>query len=516
MSIISHILQGLCELSPRQRLFFAHLLCLWPCLQGRFTLLNLSRYSSYSERAFRRHLARPFPWLAFNAALLASTQEVGEEAMLAQDASFVPKSGKATAGVGRFYNGCSQRVEKGLELSLVAVVDLSRNTAYALHAQQTLPTSGKPASTEGTLCKDLLHLRATQKHWPKGVRHLAVDGAYARQTFVEGACDLGLQVVSRLRTNANVRYLYTGPQSGRGRRKLYDGKVKWKELDLERWHDEGEVEAGVALYSATLNHKSLKRTIKVALLLTNRKGKQRRILLFSTDLKLSGQKIVRLYRARFQIEFLFRDAKSGAGLTHCQSRSEQTLHNHWNAAFAVVNLAKLTANPLQSLMPPPSPLALADRSSAMFTSSKSFSAPWDSTGMQLKPILASIHSKTTALSLPELSELLLDENSKPVRKQFSKPYVYYLGSHQGCGCGFSYGQYDYEEAEENAACESVRHLSEYLAQAVEIVGPVELFSCWDGDQEDEPTFHESKTAEEIGGEVFWFQERQLTKITSSK
>ena len=340
MSIVSHILQGLCDLTPHQRRFFAHLLSLWPCLNGRFTVFNLSRHSLSCERTFRRHLARPFPWGDFNAALLTSSPQLGEELMLAQDASFVPKSGRSTAGVGRFYNGCAQRVEKGLELSLIAVVDLSHNTAYALHARQTLPVAD-----QDTVCKDLAHLRATQKHWPQGVRHLTVDGAYARQTFVEGACDLGLEVVSRLRSDANLRYLYIGPQSGRGRRKLYDGKVVWKELDLKRWQHEGEVETGVHLYSATVNHKSLKRTLKVALLLTNRKGKQRRVLLFSTDLKLTGHKIVRLYRARFQIEFLFRDAKSHAGLTHCQSRSPQTLHNHWNAAFSVVNLAKLTHKP---------------------------------------------------------------------------------------------------------------------------------------------------------------------------
>lgn len=340
MSLVSHILQGLCELSPRQRRFFAHLLGLWPCINGRFTLLNVSRYSRYSrygERTFRRHLAQPFPWGAFNASLMDSSGTTHGEVMLAQDASFVPKSGKATAGVGRFYNGCSQRVEKGLELSLLAVVDLSHNTAYALHAKQTLPSPGEA-------CKDLAHLRATQKHWPKGVRHLAAGSAYARRSFVDGACGLGIDVVSRLRADANVRALYTGPQSGRGRPKLYAGKVMWKQLDLKRWHDEGELESGVHLYSATVNHVSLKRNIRIALLVTTtRKGRERRVLLFSTDLALSGAEIVRLYRARFQIEFLFREAKSRAGLTHCQSRKPQTLHNHWNAAFTVVNLAKINA-----------------------------------------------------------------------------------------------------------------------------------------------------------------------------
>lgn len=108
----------------------------------------------------------------------------------------------------------------------------------------------------------------------------------------------------------------------------------------------------------------------------------------------------------------------------------------------------------------------------------------------------------------------LDEQAKVVRKQFSQTHVYYLGSHQGCGCGFSYGQYDYGEAEERAAHESVRRLSEYLSQAIHIAGPLELYSCWDGDQEAEPEFQESITPKEIGGEAFWFQERQFTKITN--
>ena len=35
----------------------------------------------------------------------------------------------------------------------------------------------------------------------------------------------------------------------------------------------------------------------------------------------------------------------------------------------------------------------------------------------------------------------LVERDEPVRRQFSKPHVYYVGSHEGCGCGFQYGQY---------------------------------------------------------------------------
>ena len=48
----------------------------------------------------------------------------------------------------------------------------------------------------------------------------------------------------------------------------------------------------------------------------------------------------RYYKARFQIEFLFRDAKQFTGLCDCQARSEKALHSHFNASFAALNLIK--------------------------------------------------------------------------------------------------------------------------------------------------------------------------------
>jgi hypothetical protein len=63
-------------------------------------------------------------------------------------------------------------------------------------------------------------------------------------------------------------------------------------------------------------------------------------LLFSTDTALDALSIVRYYQARFQIEFLFRDAKQFTGLMDCQARSEKALHSHFNASFAALNLIK--------------------------------------------------------------------------------------------------------------------------------------------------------------------------------
>ena len=63
---------------------------------------------------------------------------------------------------------------------------------------------------------------------------------------------------------------------------------------------------------------------------------------------MDAPKIVRYYRSRFQIEFAYRDANQHYGLTHCQARSENKLHFHFNAALTAVNWVKtewLQGNP---------------------------------------------------------------------------------------------------------------------------------------------------------------------------
>ena len=69
----------------------------------------------------------------------------------------------------------------------------------------------------------------------------------------------------------------------------------------------------------------------------------RRAVLFSTDVDLDALTIYRYYKARFQIEFLFRDAKQFTGLTDCQARSQAKLNFHFNASLSAVTLAKLEA-----------------------------------------------------------------------------------------------------------------------------------------------------------------------------
>ncbi|PZO51580.1 MAG: hypothetical protein DCF14_08755 [Phormidesmis priestleyi] len=66
-----------------------------------------------------------------------------------------------------------------------------------------------------------------------------------------------------------------------------------------------------------------------------------------SDVEQDPTQIMQFYKLRFQIEFLFRDAKQFTGLCACQARSVKKLDFHFNASFTALNLAKLEA-PLSS------------------------------------------------------------------------------------------------------------------------------------------------------------------------
>ena len=56
---------------------------------------------------------------------------------------------------------------------------------------------------------------------------------------------------------------------------------------------------------------------------------------------MSAETIYRYYTVRFQIEFLFRDAKQFVGIMDFQTRSEQRIAFHVNASLTALNCLKL-------------------------------------------------------------------------------------------------------------------------------------------------------------------------------
>jgi IS4 transposase len=73
----------------------------------------------------------------------------------------------------------------------------------------------------------------------------------------------------------------------------------------------------------------------LVIVFTYKKGKWTHKNYFSTDLNLGAKKLIEYYRSRFQIEFLYRDAKQNTSLNHCQARSENKLKMHFNLANGI-------------------------------------------------------------------------------------------------------------------------------------------------------------------------------------
>ncbi len=135
-------------------------------------------------------------------------------------------------------------------------------------------------------------------------------------------------------------WLYRGPYSGRGRPKIYDGKVN-TEKDLHRFEYIGELDTGESIYTGVVHSKCLKCPIRMVMLRIQRDTKIGISLLYSTDTELDAMTIIRYYKARFQIEFIFRDAKQYTGLMDCQSCRKESIHTQINASFAALNALKL-------------------------------------------------------------------------------------------------------------------------------------------------------------------------------
>ena len=308
-------------------------------IRGKVNFTNLSRYCSFCERSLRRWFSKPFDFEAFNRHFLEQVNLPGSLQLFAMDASFLPKSGKKTYGLDWFWNGCLGRTEKGLEISLIALIDSSAQAAYALSARQT---PARAATKLSRLELYLQHLQETRSYLPNSVTCGVCDSYYAKKNFVDGVCDLNLNLISKLRIDADMRFLYTGPQKPRGRRRRYGAKVRLD--DLSGFEYAGTLANEVQLYTSLVHHASLKRVIRIVVLLNlSNPVKPRQALLFSSDTDLTAQEIVERYSARFQIEFLIRDAKQFTGLSDCQARNQAALHFHINASLAAVNLARLEA-----------------------------------------------------------------------------------------------------------------------------------------------------------------------------
>jgi hypothetical protein len=289
-----------------------------------------------TEKSYRLGFSKFFDWFQFNYTL--ARQHCSKEMIAVFDPSYIKKSGKHTYGMGMFWSGVRQKALRGLEIVCLAFVDVTNGTAMHGIAEQT--PSPKSLKESG---KTMVHhyVSILEKHIKdiKTVtRYLAVDGYFMKKDFIKPLLKQELHIVTKARQDANLMYVYKGKQKGgRGRPKLYDGKINIAAIDKRKikccYRDSDK-----EVYTAIVYCVQLKQMVLAAFIYYGNKDKPE--IIIGTDTKMDAMTMCRYYGLRFQVEFLIRDAKQYAGLEDCQARDEQKLHTHFNIAMTVVSIAK--------------------------------------------------------------------------------------------------------------------------------------------------------------------------------
>jgi Transposase DDE domain len=336
-TLIDTILRKMPQTGKVQRKFVSHIFTLLLSIRTRFNYQSMARVGTYNHLSYRKNFSKSFDFMAFNKAIIEDY--CGSERVVIFDPSYIRKSGKKTPGVNYFWSGSSSAVKWGLELSTLAIGDVENHTALHFHSELTQYTKGEESMRQfyakiiSKQAQELLKLS----------KYIVFDAFFSKKEFVYTICKEGFVLISRLQKNSFLRYSYTGEQKKqRGPKKKFGEKVDLKKLSMEHF-TLMEGSDNERIYEGVVHVRHLKIWCKAVVIQTlEDKEVTKTKVYFSTDITMEGRKVYEYYKLRFQIEFLFRDAKGFLGLEQCQSRRMEALNFHYNACFSTLNIAKAT------------------------------------------------------------------------------------------------------------------------------------------------------------------------------
>jgi hypothetical protein len=342
-------------------------------ITGRVTMLGLARWTGAggSYRTIQRFFHTPLPWAAI-LWVFVRTQMLtpGDDVLLVGDECVVTKAGTETFGVDRFFSSIFGKPVPGVSLFALALVSRSQRQAFPVQVEQvlrepaaspppTLPAAkrkpGRPkgSSTQAKADAPLNAEHARLSTMIAGllarirpyltVTYLVLDGHFGNHNAVLMARRLGLQLISKLRSDSALYYPYDGPYAGRGPRRIYGERLDpttIPERFLKQTTVEGDIETRI--YQVEARHKTFDQPLNVVVIVKCHQttGKQAHIYLFSSDRSLAWDVLRDDYQLRFQIEFTFRDAKQYWGLEDFMVIKEVAVTNAMNLAFFMVNLSR--------------------------------------------------------------------------------------------------------------------------------------------------------------------------------
>jgi putative transposase len=360
-------------------------------MTGRVTMRGISRWTEKggSYRTIQRFFNKELPWSTMLWLFVRHhLLRMGGEYIIAGDETVVTKAGKWTYGLDRFFSSIFGRPVPGLAFFAFSLVSVDERRSYPVMAEQRVRSAeekqatqsktqpkvskgsknkkkGKPGRPKGSKNKDktqiewtaeLLFLQTLLKQLvlllvELPIAYLVLDGHFGNNNALQMVLQSSpWQLISKLRHDAALYFLYDGPQKQKGPRKRYGDKINYQAIP-DKYLVSTLVEDNIQTltYQATMLHKSFAQPLNVVILvkINLESGARAHVVLFSSDLTLDSAKLIDYYILRFQLEFNFRDAKQFWGLEDFMNIKQTPVTNAVNLSFFMVNLSQVLLRQLR-------------------------------------------------------------------------------------------------------------------------------------------------------------------------
>lgn len=355
-------------------------------IPGRITMLGLSRWTEKggSYRTIQRFYNSIIFWKELQWQLIRKNFLLKEgEYLLAGDETVVSKAGKQTFGLDRFFSGIQQRVIRSVAFFAISIIDVEKGRSYPIELKQVIRSEEEKVARK-TRKEQNDTMPKRKRGRPKGsknkanqvekrspeleriqnslksvleligqtiqLKFIALDGHFGNDPCARMVKELGLELVSKLRTDAALYLPYHGEQLHRGRKRIYGQKLDLSKPPVQ-FLKSTQTEAGYQtdIFQGVFLNKNFSLPLNVVIIVkTNLKTLSKaHVVLFSTDLDLDYERLIRYYSLRFQIEFNFRDAKQHWGLEDFMNIKELPVTNAANLSLFMVNFSFALMQPFR-------------------------------------------------------------------------------------------------------------------------------------------------------------------------
>ena len=259
-------------------------------------MLSISRWTEKggSYRTVQRFFHTILPWaklfwLFFRHHLLRPDAHY----LLVGDESVVTKAGKKTHGLDHFFASLYGRVVPSLAFFTLSLVDVTERRSYPIMVEQVVRSEAEKAAAKAARQKKKAKAKSKkggQRGRPKGSRnrdktqvtlsaeltriqkmvrqllelivgklalqHLVLDGHFGNNNALQMTLQCGLHLISKLRRDAALYFLYDGSQAAKGPRRRYGDKLDIDQISAQyRQESTIQKEIRTDIYQAEMLHR---------------------------------------------------------------------------------------------------------------------------------------------------------------------------------------------------------------------------------------------------------------------